>query len=144
MPEYTTSYIQYKQGYLYQLATDLQLQIALVPEQNIDSKYISLTNSGYLTIKAGYAWDGASGPAIDTANFMRGSLVHDALYQLMRMGKLNGNKHRKTADLELKNICQKDGMSAVRAWWVYTAVRSFGKDSARPSSKKRLLRAPAP
>ena len=45
---------------------------------------MSLNESGCLQIAAGYAWDGASGPTIDTRNSMIASLVHDALYQLIR------------------------------------------------------------
>ena len=51
--------------------------------------FIQLTAKGKLTIKRGYAWDGPSGPTIDTKTFMRGSLVHDALYQLMRLKVLD-------------------------------------------------------
>ena len=79
----------------------------------------------------GYAWDGPSGPAIDTKNFMRGSLVHDACYQLMREGLLPQDK-RKPSDVLLWLICLDDGMSRTRADYVYHAVRTFAGRSARP------------
>ena len=60
---------------------------------------------------------------------MRGSLVHDALYQLMREGLLDLG-WRETADQELRRVCLEDGMSAIRAWWVYKAVRFGGESSA--------------
>jgi hypothetical protein len=85
------------------------------------SEYLSLAN-GVLTCFSGYEWDGASGPAIDTANFMRGSLFHDALYQLMHEGVIPW-KNRKRADKILREICLADGMSKIRAWWVYVGVR---------------------
>jgi len=47
-------------------------------------KGLKADSDGGLLIKAGYSWDGPSGSAIDTKNFMQGSLVHDALYQLLR------------------------------------------------------------
>ena len=62
----------------------------------------------------GYGRDGPSGPTLDTRDFIRGSLVHDALYQLMREGLLDHSIHRE------------DGMTALRAWWVYQGVRLFG------------------
>ena len=49
------------------------------------------------------AGDGPSGPAIDTKNFMRASLVHDALYQLMRLGTLDKSR-RQYADRLLQTI----------------------------------------
>ena len=59
-----------------------------------------LNTKGHLIIKRSYAWDGPSGPTIDTKNFMRGSLVHDALYQLMRHEHLSSDEWRAVADLE--------------------------------------------
>ena len=38
-----------------------------------------------LEIKKGYAWDGASGPIINTQDTLVASLVHDVLYQAMRL-----------------------------------------------------------
>ena len=46
--------------------------------------WVHLAGDGQLTIKRGYCWDGASGPTFDTPSTMLASLVHDALYQLMR------------------------------------------------------------
>ncbi len=63
-------------------------------------------------------WDGPSGLTIDTPNFMRGSLVHDTLYQLLR-NELIEQKWRDEADEELRRICREDGMSKICANWVY-------------------------
>jgi len=134
--------ISYKSGYKYQLKEDYTTTIDIQPEEPIVTEYIELTAAGGLTIKEGYAWDGPSGPTIDTLNFMRGSLVHDALYQLMRNEKLDRKKQRETADRILQHICREDGMSAVRAWWVYHGVRLGGDPSADPAHRKPLTRAP--
>lgn len=87
--------------------------------------FLEINQHGVLLIQPGYAWDGASGPAIDTPNFMRGSLVHDALYQLIHIGALPA-AYRKAADEELRRVVLEDGMSWLRAQWVYLAVRAFG------------------
>ena len=134
--------IEYKSGYKYQLHSDYTVQIDIYPACYIKTAYINLTVSGMLDIKAGYAWDGPSGPAIDTLDFMRGSLVHDALYQLMRMGKINAVTWRKEADLELKRICIQDGMPRIRASWIYWGVRIGGKSSARKDHINPVLEAP--
>ena len=134
--------IVYKAGYKYQLKGNHITQIEIKPEAPIDTEYLALTTSGTLTVKDGYAWDGPSGPTVDTLNFMRGSLVHDALYQLMREGHLDEDKHRDAADRLLQKMCKEDGMSTVRAWGVYQGVHLFGGPSADPASNKPRIRAP--
>lgn len=134
--------IVYKSGYKYQLKKDYVTGIEIKPAAPIDIKYIVLAPDGTLTIRDGYAWDGPSGPTIDTLDFMRGSLVHDALYQLIREGHLDKDKYREVADKLLRKICKQDGMSALRAWWVYQAVRHFGDPAADPAHDKPLTYAP--
>jgi hypothetical protein len=135
--------IKYKAGYKYQLAEEYQVLI-LIKGKTISHGPIKLTVAGWLTIKKGYAWDGPSGPAIDTKNFMRGSLVHDALYQLMRKKRIGSKKYRGVADSLLRQMCLEDGMSRIRAWWVYKSVVWFGASAADPSNKKEILTAPSP
>ena len=136
--------IAYKSGYKYQLKEDFVTAIAIEPGAPIDTDYLALTRDGALTVKKGYAWDGPSGPTIDTPNFMRGSLVHDALYQLMRERLLDRDAYRDAADRLLQRMCREDGMSALRAWWVYQAVRIGGDPSADPANDRPIVRAPKP
>ncbi len=134
--------IAYRGGYKYQLKQDYKVDIPIKPESDKESVFITLTSAGLLTIKKGYAWDGPSGPTIDTQNFMRGSLVHDALYQLMREEHLDDNLHREMADRLLQSHCEEDGMSSFRAWWVYQGVRFGGGPSADPDKKRPAKYAP--
>ncbi|MBU2571898.1 MAG: hypothetical protein KJ725_18085 [Gammaproteobacteria bacterium] len=135
--------IGYRSGYKYQLKQDYRLpNIGIAPNQAIDIQFIQLDASGNLLIRSGYAWDGASGPAIDTKNIMRGSLVHDALYQLMRYGLLSMAAHRDPVDRLLQRICIEDGMNKLRARWVYEAVKRFGKPAAEPSKNHPVIWAP--
>lgn len=134
--------IAYKSGYKYQLKKDYVTTIDIKPDAPIDTGYIALASEGTLTIRSGYAWDGPSGPTIDTLNFMRGSLVHDALYQLMRERHLDKDKHREAADRLLQKMCREDGMSVLRAWWVYQGVRLGGDPSADPANDKPVIWAP--
>lgn len=134
--------ILYNGGYKYQLKETYIIAIDIRPSSHIDADYIVLDVAGNLTIKKGYAWDGPSGPTIDTLNFMRGSLVHDALYQLMRDSHLDSNSHRLAADRILQRICKEDGMWSLRAWWVYQAVRLFADPAADPASNRPHTRAP--
>ena len=134
--------IAYRGGYKYQLKADYQVRIPLLPPAAIITPYITLGQDGLLSLKDGYAWDGPSGPTIDTQNFMRGSLVHDALYQLMRERHLDRNVHREPADRILQAMCKEDGMSSIRAWWVYQAVRQFGDPAANPADDRPITYAP--
>jgi len=77
--------IFYRKGYKYQLHVDYQILIP-IHGFSINTLYLELTQAGLLTICQGYAWDGASGPTIDTKSSMRAALVHDALDQLLREG----------------------------------------------------------
>ena len=103
--------------------------------------YISLDPSGELVIYAGFAWDGPSGPTFDTKSFMRGSLVHDALYRLIRNRKIDP-EWRKYADDLLYQICLEDGMWKWRASYVYQAVRKAGANSANPENRQKVMEAP--
>lgn len=133
--------ITYRAGYRYQLAVDHSIAIEIRLPASVSNRYIRLMDDGILTIRQDYAWDGPSGPSIHTPNFMRGSLVHDALYQLLREGHLAA-EHRVTADRILQRICREDGMSRLRAWWVYQGVRLAGGPSADPGNERPLITAP--
>jgi hypothetical protein len=106
-------------------------------------RWVALSKAGRLTLKKGYAWDGPSGPTIDTKSFMRGSLVHDGCYQLMRE-RLLPQRKRKAADVLLWLICIADGMPRVRADYVYHAVRAFAGGSARPPRRPKPVIIEAP
>ncbi|MCZ6688081.1 MAG: DUF1353 domain-containing protein [Planctomycetota bacterium] len=124
----------------YELRKDYVDDIPIKPPTDINENYIALSKKGHLVIKKGYAWDGPSGPTLDTPNFMRGSLVHDAMYQLLRLKHdLGGGRKkadRKAADNLLYKMCRDDGMSRLRAWFVYRGLRWFGRFATEKSSEK--------
>jgi len=137
----TTHSIHYKSGFKYQLDRTYIYNVGIKPESNIDTMYISLKVDGTLIVKEGYAWDGPSGPTIDTDTFMRGSLEHDALYQLIRM-QLLPRSWRIKADQRLYDCCREDGMVWIRAQWVYRGVRVGGGSSANKENMKKIHTAP--
>jgi len=123
----------------YTHVTSIQIEKSVTTKMG----WVKLNRDGVLTLKKGYAWDGPSGPTIDSKDFMRGSLVHDALYQLIRE-KLLLPRFRKKADEILWMICLEDGMPKPRANYVYHAVRAFGASAARPRKKPKQVRITAP
>jgi hypothetical protein len=138
----TRRYIRYRSDYKYQLAEDYGVDIPILANADIKTAFIELDIIGSLVIKQGYAWDGPSGPVTDTADNMRASLVHDALYQLMRQEHLSTRTHRKSADQIFRDLCKEDGVSGYRANIWYRALRQYGKPAASPAGKKKIRRAP--
>lgn len=133
--------IKYKGGYKYQLVEEYTVKTSIFPAYEIITEYIALSLDGVMIIKQSYAWDGPSGPTYDSINFMRGSLVHDAFYQLMREGHLHSSL-RDHADRELQRMCIEDGMWRIRAWWVYQGVKLGGAKSVTPEAIKKIFTAP--
>lgn len=75
----------------------------------IKTKYLELNTIGLLTIHEGYAWNGASGPTIDTPDTIRGSLYHDALCQLKALGYIS-EAHAPQIHSLLRDVCEDDAL----------------------------------
>ena len=133
--------IFYRKGYKYQLAEDFCFDTGILQEKIIIIGFINLDPDGHLLIKAGYAWDGPSGPTLDTHSSMRGSLVHDALYQLLRLEALD-KRFRAEADKLLYTVCIEDGMWKLRAKLWYRAVVRAATSAADPKNVKRIIVSP--
>ena len=132
--------IEYKKGgsKKYVLTKMVCLRTKIKPKHHIFCDYARLFTNGYLVIFEGYQWDGPSGPAIDTDTFMRGSLVHDLLYELLRDGWFGDGfweraKYRLYADNEMFRQCGKGShkMMLPRRIWTWLGVRLGGFWSAR-------------
>lgn len=125
--------------YKYQLMENYFFKTTITLNDDVSvMDFVTLRHNGNLEIYKGYAWDGPSGPTIDTKNFMRGSLVHDALYQLIREEKIP-RSYKAYSDTLIRALCVEDGMSAFRAWYVYWAVRLFGKALKNPSDDSSVI-----
>ena len=135
--------IFYKTGYKYQLTETEIVDTGFFwgLTETVQTPFLTLEPSGQLTILRGYAWDGPSGPTIDTKDFLRGSLVHDALYQLMRQGHIE-QRFRDRADQLLWQICLEDGMWRWRAYYVYKSLHWFGGAAADQDNAKQVHTAP--
>jgi len=101
-----------------------ELQTNIYPVNPVQNKYVSIDLDGIVRISKDYAWDGPSGPTIDTPDTMRASLIHDGLYQLMHYGL--DHKHRKEIDELFRKLLLEDKMFRFRAFYYYVAVRLFG------------------
>ena len=139
--ELDLSKIHYKGGYKYQLDQDYFDRVFIKPSVHIECGYIVLSTNGALMIERGYAWDGPSGLTFDTKSSMRASLVHDALYELIRNGFLS-EEDREAADYELYERCIEDRMWKFRARAWLKAVRIGAGSAADPQNKKKVREAP--
>lgn len=154
------NYILFTTGKEYQLKGEVSVQLDIKLPQDIILGPICLHKSGLLVISSWYAWDGPSGPTkyisailriipivgvslwwLFIRSFIRGSLIHDALYQLIRNNLLDPEL-RDWVDRELIRICKEDKMSSIRRKWIYRGLQVGGGSSIRPENKQKIYRAP--
>lgn len=130
--------------YKYQLLEDYSVSTPITGHTVLleDTGYIALDTDGTITIKARYAWDGASS-CPDFNSILRGSLVHDAFYQLFRMEKLPISLRDKS-DRLIQTMCKEDGMNSLLAATVYRALKWFGANAAKPGTQPKEKRKRAP
>jgi hypothetical protein len=114
-------------GWKYELMRPFTLALPPALAVPFDSEYVSIRD-GWLVLERGYAWDGASGPTFDTQVTMRGALVHDGLYQAIRLGCPIA---KSDVDTLFHDLLREDGMSKFRAWYWYHAVKWFGHPKER-------------
>ena len=131
---------KWRRKYKYELTQDHTMWLRDLPAgiqlKEHRSKYIELTKNSHgewwLTVKKGYQWDGTSGYiTIDTKSSMRGGLIHDVLFQLMRERVLAQNCFEWVNRL-FRKILLEDGFSRFRASYYFFAVQHFARRFARP------------
>ena len=98
--------MKYKGGYKYKLEKVFSINVNIFQSCRGTTDLLWLKENGHLRIRKGYCWDGPSGPVVDRSTNMRASLCHDALYQLMRQGKLPHSDWRK-ADKEFAKLLKR-------------------------------------
>lgn len=129
----------YTSGYKYQLKKDITF--SLPPEYegiSVKTDYIELSYRE-VKIKRGYAYNGASGPTVDTKNSMRPTAFHDAMYQLLAAG-LIPRELKGLVDELFKELLRQDGMSKIRSSIWYQGVDKLSADAS--FANKDILLAP--
>jgi hypothetical protein len=148
--------IRYRTGYKHQLHQGKVYPTRISGIHMHLPPFLTLHKNGELLVEAGYAWDGASGPAVDTLAMIAGSCPHDALYQLLRHGL--PERYRSEADRLFKEVYLAattksrpsnkfvawfwDKATAVRAFYTHLAVSKAAESAASPKNAKPILTAP--
>lgn len=84
--------VRYRTGYRHLLVEEYEQYVArhgIYPIAPGGNEFVHLTLDGRLIVRMWYAWDGASGPALNDKAFVRPSLVHDAGCQLWELGVID-------------------------------------------------------
>jgi hypothetical protein len=120
-------------GFKYVLEEQYQFETgwALNTSYHVEG-VVLLERNGRLTIRPGFYWDGPSGPAFDTPNLMRASLVHDAVFRLMREAGLP-QLWRLPSDELFRSIAVEDGTDPALAQAAEIVLNLFGGSAAKPS-----------
>jgi len=132
--------VKYYSDLKYQLAEDhfhAITDIRIIPINDIETKFVNLSATGKLVIKAGFAWDGPSGPTRDTKSNMRAALVHDAIYYLIRQEMIPHSSWR-YADQEFELICKEDNMNSFRLWYYMIGLNAANGRAALPKNKRKV------
>lgn len=134
----------------YVLDEDVCIDTSIVTDEEIKvsrkdgNLIISLTAKGKLKIYSNYAWDGATGIP-DSRRNMFASLVHDALYQIMRecykldhsqIGIIDRKVFRKKVDKLYEKLCLKNGVSKFFASLAYAGIRLLAKQATQRTNDK--------
>ena len=138
--------------YKYRMLYDLSIIVDSFLGHDIEEPFFSL-HLGLLTAKKGYCWDGPSVPWFllwvtkwfGLPQFLRASLFHDIIYQMLREGQLMGrdyiksahNRFRKMGDDMMYEIGLIDGMVKIRIKWCRRGVRIGGRKAAQPQYMPR-------
>ena len=134
--------MKYRDGYVYQLAETVIFRATPIrPPARIETRFIALDWNGDLTIEEGYAWDGPSGPTLDTPGTMTPSLFHDAIYQLLREKRL-AQEWRTVADEYMGALMDERGVWAWRRWLWVRELKKFAKSAADPKNAKKVHEVP--
>jgi hypothetical protein len=105
---------------LWRVKKDIWIRFPVEPVlNNVDCEYWesfpgSLINFPRILVMAGYEWDGASGPAMDTPDIRLASMVHDIICTVVRGERVVGGYF-------------------ARHWLYYVIARTQGCPKARAS-----------
>lgn len=111
---------------------------------DIRDEFFWLAPSGRLYLYPGLAWNGASGPTLDTDDCILASAVHDVFCWLMRDGRISYALWQDTVNELFRQMCLDGGMWKFRAGYWHWAVEfaDAGNPDQGPDPSVKVLVAP--
>lgn len=131
--------MKYWDGFKYVVAATFAVRTS-IKGYAITEPLSSLRPDGTLTVLTGYAWDGSSGPCIDTRSSMEASCVHDVLCDYINQGLLPVSL-QPLVDQEYYTICVKKKMWWRRARWRMLAIRWYMTGKAGKKYRRKTYEA---
>lgn len=120
--------MKYKSGYRYISQEAVLVDVGSALHAPLSAPFASIA-AETLCVMSKYAWDGASFWPFKLfgtpKSWLTPSLVHDALYQLIRDGLLD-RQYREAADRLFHDMLLERGVWRIVAWVAYWAVRVGG------------------
>jgi hypothetical protein len=135
--------LRYQDGYKYRTYEEWSCHTPFVEQAaRIESRdgarpWVELRSDGVLSFREGYAWDGASGPTIDTTSSYVPSLVHDGFYQLSRASKFAAPRDK--VDVFFYELCVACGMFRWRAKVWLRGLRIGAAHAYKPQPERVLV-----
>ena len=128
--------MKYITGLKYQLVED-EVYFTGITGYNIRFRFSILDETGKLTLLAGFACDGVSGPTLDFIwkKALKAAFAHDALYELMRQGLIS-QEERVKADEFFGLGCV--GMYKWRVSLALAILKKAGASNADPKNKRTI------
>jgi hypothetical protein len=131
--------MKYKSGYRYVSQEAVTVKVGHALHAPLQAPFASIAAES-LCVMGRYAWDGASFTPFKyfgtPTAWLTPSLVHDALYQLIREGLLD-RQHRAAADRLFQDMLIERGVWRGLALVAYYAVRVCGNFAVRKTNPVR-------
>ena len=122
----------------YELTRPVVREVTGIEGHNFSSEVIVLNPNGKLALFPPFRWNGRSKPAVNTANTLLSSSIHDALYELIIIGVLPKSV-RVLADLLMRTMDEENGVHFFRRWYSHVALRLFGRGKDSRNYAERTI-----
>jgi hypothetical protein len=133
-----TRQARYTEGYKYLTEEEMWFYTGIPVD--MQCKRVRHYANGWMQVYDGFGTDGPSGPTFDDSHNMRGAIMHDAGYYLLRHGL--DPKYKSVFDKKFRAMLIEDGCSIMRADLYYKGVKVFAAYAADPKHKKEVYVAP--
>lgn len=113
-----------EQQHHFRLLNDVDVATSISLAHEFKTPYLAMSEAGHLKIKAGYRWSLPWYVYSHSPEWVKAVLVHDALYELIRLGVVTV-QHKKQIDQLFVYLCKAAGVKRMGIFWVYFLLYCF-------------------